>query len=247
VADAEHLAAAARAAGVPVLVGHQRRHNMAVQRAKRMIEEGAIGHAVAVSMLATWFKPAAYFDVEWRRRKGGGPVLVNAIHDIDLLRFLVGEVTEVHAFAAHAERGFDVEDNAAAVLRLAGGALATLSVTDAAAAPWNYDLASGEWELYAQQPIDALFIAGSAGALSLPQLQHWRYEGERHWHRPLVRTHEPLHRRDVYAEQLRHLRAVAEGRERPICGAEDGIGTLRAAQAVLESAASGATVRLAAR
>jgi predicted dehydrogenase len=245
VAAAERLDSAARAAGVPVLVGHQRRHNAAVQRARQMIREGAIGRAVAVSMLAAWFKPAPYFELEWRRRKGGGPVLINAIHDIDLLRFLVGEVAEVHAFAANAERGFEVEDNAAAVLRLASGALATLIVSDAAVAPWNYDLGSGEWELYAQQPVDAMFIAGSAGAISLPQLQHWRYEGERHWHRPLVRTHEPLHRRDVYAEQLRHLRAVAEGREPPICSAEDGIGTLRAAQAVLESAATGATMRLA--
>lgn len=245
VASAQGLAEAARAAGVPMLVGHQRRHNAAVQRAREMIRAGAIGRPVSAALLATWFKPALYFDLPWRRLLGGGPVLINAIHDVDLLRFLVGDIAEVHAFTSNAERGFEVEDGAAAVLRLVNGALATLLVTDSAVAPWNYDLGAGESELYAQLPADALFIAGSEGALSLPHLQHWHYRGERSWHAELTQEQQPLHRRDPYAEQLRHLRAVAEGREAPVCSLEEGIATLRATEAVLESAASGRTVRLA--
>jgi len=249
VVAAQRIADAARAAGVPVLVGHQRRHGAAVQRARRMIAEGAIGRAVAVSMMATWLKPASYFEAgEWRRRKGGGPVLINAIHDIDLLRHLVGEITAVHAFASNAERGFEVEDTAAAVLKLKGGAgsaVATLLVSDAAVSPWNYDIVSGESELYPPQAADGLHIAGSEGALTVPQLLHWRYRGAaRHWHAELTQEQTRLHQRDPYAEQLRHLRAVAEGREAPLCSAEDGIATLRATLAVLESAASGRTVVL---
>ncbi|MCW5636187.1 MAG: Gfo/Idh/MocA family oxidoreductase [Rubrivivax sp.] len=243
---AARIAAAARTAGVPVLVGHQRRHNAMVQRARRLIAEGAIGRPVAVSLLAAWLKPDAYFDVAWRREKGGGPVLINAIHDIDLLRHLVGEVVSVQAVACSARRGFEVEDTAAAVLRLAGDALATLLVTDSAVSPWNYDLASGESELYARQAVDALFIAGSAGALALPQGNLWRYRGEggaaRHWHGELTQECTPVHHRDPYAEQLRHLRAVAEGRELPLCSAEDGLATLRATLAVLEAAAGGRPV-----
>lgn len=249
VVAAQRIADAARAAGVPVLVGHQRRHGAAVQRARRMIAEGAIGRAVAVSMMATWLKPASYFEAgEWRRRKGGGPVLINAIHDIDLLRHLVGEITAVHAFASNAERGFEVEDTAAAVLKLKGGAgsaVATLLVSDAAVSPWNYDIVSGESELYPPQAADGLHIAGSEGALTVPQLLHWRYRGAaKHWHAELTQEQTRLHQRDPYAEQLRHLRAVAEGREAPLCSAEDGIATLRATLAVLESAASGRTVVL---
>lgn len=246
VAEARRLADAARAAGVPVLVGHQRRHGVAVQRARKLIAEGAVGRVVAVTMLAAWLKPASYFtEGPWRRRKGGGPVLINAIHDIDLLRHLVGEVESVHAMVSNAERGFEVEDTAAAVLRLAGGALATLVVTDSAVSPWNYDIVSGESELYPPQVADALYIAGTEGALTVPQLLQWRYRGAaRHWHAELTREQTTLHRRDPFAEQLRHLRAVAEGREVPLCSAEDGIATLRATQAVLESAASGRTVVL---
>jgi predicted dehydrogenase len=247
VAEARRLADAARAAGVPVLVGHQRRHGVAVQRARQLITEGAVGRVVAVTMLAAWLKPARYFtDGPWRRHKGGGPVLINAIHDIDLLRHLVGEVAAVHAMASSAERGFEVEDTAAAVLRLASGALATLVVTDSAVSPWNYDIVSGESELYPPQVADAIYIAGTEGAITVPQLLRWHYRGaapdQRHWHAELTREQTTLHRRDPFAEQLRHLRAVAEGREAPLCSAEDGIATLRATQAVLESAATGATV-----
>jgi predicted dehydrogenase len=129
------------------------------------------------------------------------------------------------------------------VLRLAGGALATLVVSDAAVSPWNYDLAAGESELYAPQPVDALLFSGTEGALSVPQLQHWHYRaGERHWHRELTREHVPLHRRDPYAEQLRHLRAVVEGREPPLCSAADGLATLAATLAVLQAAATGDAV-----
>jgi len=243
---ARRLADAAQAARVPVLVGHQRRHNIAVQRARKMIAEGAIGRPVAVTLMATWLKPASYFaDGPWRRQKGGGPVLINAIHDIDLLRHLVGEVAEVQAMASNAWRGFEVEDTAAALLRLAHGALATLLVTDSAVSPWNYDLSSGESELYAPQPTDAIYITGTEGALTLPQLKHWRYRGAaRHWHAELTQEQTTQHRRDPFAEQLRHLRAVAEGREAPLCSAEDGLATLRATQAVLESAASGRSVNL---
>lgn len=249
VADAQRLADAARTAGVPVLVGHQRRHGVAVQRARKMIADGAIGSAVTVTLIAAWIKPEAYFtERPWRRQPGGGPVLINAIHDIDLLRHLVGEVASVHAMASNALRGFEVEDTAAAVLRMVNGALATIVVTDAAVSPWNYDLGAGELDMYPQQPIDAIFIAGTEGAISLPQLQHWGYRGRtKSWHEELIREHVPLHRRDPYLEQLRHLRAVAEGSEAPICDAEDGVATLRATQAVLESARSGLTLQIAAQ
>jgi predicted dehydrogenase len=166
-------------------------------------------------------------------------VLINLIHDIDMLRFLLGEVESVQAMSSNAVRRHAVEDTAAAVLRFAGGALASMVVTDAAAAPWNWDLAAGEAAHYPQQPVDSHFICGTEGSLTLPQLTHWRYPGARGWHEPLTAERTALHRRDPYAEQLRHLRAVAEGREAPLCSGEDGLGTLRATLAVLDAANKG--------
>jgi predicted dehydrogenase len=236
VADGQRLCDAAAAAGVPLMVGHQRRHNPILRRARALIADGAIGRPVCATGLATWLKPDSYFEPAWRCQAGGGPVLINLIHDIDLLRHLLGEIESVQALTSSAVRGFEVEDTAAVLMRFACGALATLSVTDAAVTPWNWDLAAGEAAHYAQTPVDSHFISGTEGSLTLPRLNLWRHAGRRGWHEPLTQERMAMHRADPYVEQLRHLRAVAEGREAPLCSGIDGLRTLRAALAVHEAA-----------
>ncbi len=243
-ANARALCEAAERRGLPLLVGHHRRHHPQLRRAQQLIEQGAIGRPVCATALATWLKPPPYFDLAWRRQPGGGPVLINAIHDIDLLRCLLGHVVQVQATTSNAVRGFEVEDTAAVLLRFANGALATLTVTDTAVSPWNWDLAAGEAAHYPQQPIDSHFVSGTEGSLTLPRLDLWRYEGTRGWHEPLTRVATAPHRTDPYQEQLRHLRAVVEGTEAPRCSGREGLATLAAALAVHESARTGAPVSL---
>jgi predicted dehydrogenase len=235
-ADGLALCEAAEAAGVPLLVAHHRRHNPIQRRAREWVAGGLLGRPVAVHAMATWLKPDAYFDLAWRREEGGGPVLINLIHDIDQLRFMLGEIVEVQAIASNAVRGHAVEDTAAALLRFADGALGTLVVSDTAAAPWNWDLCAGEAAHYPRQDADSMILSGTEASLTLPRLQVWRYAGARGWHEPLTVERTALHAADPYVEQLRHLRAVAEGREQPLCSARDALGTLRVALAVLEAA-----------
>ena len=243
-ADGERLCAGAEAAGVPLLVGHQRRHSIRVRTAKAWMNEGRIGRPVAAHAMATWLKPDDYFGMAWRREPGGGPVLINLIHDIDILRHLIGEVASVQAVTSNAVRGFAVEDTAAVLLRFAGGALATLITSDATPAPWNYDLGAGELERFPQQDADAIYVCGTEGSLTLPQLRLWRYAGARGWADPLTQERTAPPRVDPYDEQLRHLRAVVEGREAPLCSGRDAMATLRCALAVHEAARSGATVTI---
>ena len=243
-AHAQQLCDAAQAAGVPLMVGHQRRHNPILQRARELIQGGLLGQAVSATVMATWLKPDDYFDMAWRRQLGGGPVLINMIHDIDALRFLLGEVVSVQAQTSHAVRGFEVEDTASAMLRFANGALCTLNVSDAAVAPWNWDLAAGEAAHYAQQDVDSMFISGTEASLTVPQLRIYRYPGRRGWHQTLTEERTPLHRVDPYVAQLSHLRAVAEGRATPVCSGMDGLRTLQSTLAVHEAARSGSTVHL---
>ena len=122
-AEAAQLVKAAAQKATPLLVGHHRRHNPLIQKAKALIDSGALGQIIAVQAICWLAKPEPYFAPEWRRRKGAGPVLVNAIHDIDLLRHLCGEIVSVQAQSGHAARGFETEDAAAALLRFANGAL----------------------------------------------------------------------------------------------------------------------------
>ena len=177
-ADARALADAAKVEGVAVLVGHHRRHNPIVKAAKRVLDEGRLGRVVSVAAMATFLKPEPYFELDWRRRRpGGGPVLINLIHEIDLVRHLCGEIVCVQALTSNAVRSYEVEDSAAALLRLANGALATLTLSDAAAAPWSWDLIAREIAHYPAQPArtNSHFIAGVDGALTLPHLELWRY------------------------------------------------------------------------
>ncbi|WP_158747814.1 Gfo/Idh/MocA family protein, partial [Acidisphaera sp. L21] len=92
VATAEAMAAAASRAGVALLVGQFRRHNPVVATARRFIRDGGLGRLVSVIASSTVLKPDPYFDTQWRRAQGGGPILINLVHDIDVLRHLCGEI-----------------------------------------------------------------------------------------------------------------------------------------------------------
>jgi predicted dehydrogenase len=120
---AQELLRATKRSGVPVLVGHHRRHNPRIKAIRDAIAAGQIGQLTAVVGLWLLKKPDDYFDVAWRREPGGGPVLINLVHDLDNLRFICGEIVHVQALTSNKARGFAVEDTAALLLRFANGAL----------------------------------------------------------------------------------------------------------------------------
>jgi len=94
------LSEAIKASGRQLLVGHHRRFNPYVVVTKKALTEGAIGQPIAVSVLWTLCKPEFYFEAptEWRgRAEGGGPILINLVHDVDILQYLLGPITRVHA------------------------------------------------------------------------------------------------------------------------------------------------------
>jgi predicted dehydrogenase len=242
VAEAQRLVDQEARFRTPVLVGHHRRHNPINQRARALIAEGRLGRVVTATALALFFKPDNYFDVAWRRQAGGGPVLINLIHDIDMLRFLVGDIVSVQALDSRAVRGFEVEDTAVAVLRFANGALGTVSVSDATASPWCWDFCAAEQGQYPRQEVQSHFIAGTHGSLSLPDLALWNYRGERSWHAEFTREQTMVHVADPYTRQLAHFAAVAERRAAPLCTALDGLRTLQSTLAVHEAALTGLAV-----
>jgi predicted dehydrogenase len=143
-AGAQTLVDAAERKGVPLLTGHHRRHNPMIQRAKAEIDSGRLGRLVSVHGMFWLLKPDDYFDLAWRREKGAGPVLLNLIHDVDLLRYLVGEVETVQAARSNRVRGNEIEDTAVIILRFANGALGTVNVSDTIQAPWSWEFTTGE-------------------------------------------------------------------------------------------------------
>ena len=244
VAEAQALVDAQLRTGVAVLVGHHRRYNPINRRARDVVESGRLGRVVTVNVMATVFKPDGYFDAPWRRQKGGGPILINLIHEIDMLRFFLGEIETVQAVSSNAVRGFEVEDTSAAVLRFASGALGTVVLSDTATSPFCWDFCAGEQDQYPRQNVQSHFIAGTHGSLSLPDLALWNYRGERSWHAEITREQTFVHKADPYTRQLAHFKAVIEGTEAPLCSALDGLRTLQATLAVDVAARAGSMVHL---
>ena len=92
VEGATRLVEAGEAAGVPVLTGHHRNYSRSWRRRGRSCAAGGSGAIVAVTGTALFHKPDDYFDVGdgWRRQPGGGPILLNLIHEVNNLLSLVG-------------------------------------------------------------------------------------------------------------------------------------------------------------
>jgi predicted dehydrogenase len=242
VAAAKVLLEAVKRTGVPVLVGHHRRHNPRIKAVRDSIANGQIGHLTAVVGLWLLKKPDDYFDVARRREPGGGPILINLIHDIDNLRFICGEIAEVQALTSNKARGFAVEDTAALLLRFENGALGTVTVSDATPAPWSWELASGENAAYPKQEQPCYLFAGTRGTLAVPNMELWSYPGDSGWYAPLGRTTLATAARDPLVEQLRHFLAVIAGREAPLISVDDAMRTLAVVEAVREAARSGGAV-----
>lgn len=245
-AEGKRLVETAERAGVPTLTGHHRRHNGIMRRAAEVIASGGLGRIVAVNGMWLSRKPEDYFNVSWRRELGGGPVLINAIHDIDCLRMLCGDVVSVRAATSGATRGFAVEDTAAAVLTFANGAVGTLLVSDVAAGPWSWEWGSRENPLRPFEPENCYIIAGTRGSLAVPSLQfRWYEPGRENW--DLEMTQQRLHvaLEDAYFEQMRNFAAVIRREEAPRISGRGGLETLATTLAITEAGRTGGTVTIA--
>ena len=240
------IAEASEKSGVPALVGHHRRYNGRLRQAKALIDQGAIGDVVAVA--ATWIthKPDAYFDVLWRRAVGGGPILINLIHDIDSLIFLLGSITTVQAMTSSRQRSFDIEDSAAILLRFQSGILATVTVSDAALSPWSWEHTADEptARSYPQSGQDCYYITGRDGALAVPSLTLWRSTADRDWQAPLQSETIHADNPDPFPLQLQHFTDIIKSNKSPIVSAADGLQTLRVIEAIQEAAVTKSAVNL---
>jgi predicted dehydrogenase len=243
-AGAERIVTAAAAAGVALAVGHHRRHNPLIARAKEVIADGKLGQITAVQGTTWFYKPDEYFEADWRRHKGAGPVYLNLIHDIDLLRYLCGEIASVHAMESNSVRHNEVEETAVILLRFESGALGTVNVSDTVVAPWSWELTAHENAAYPATSETCYWIGGTHGSLSLPNLSLWAHEGRRSWWEPLGETRFPHSPENPLVRQVSQFAAVIRGEEPPLVPVDEGLRNQQVIEAVKQSAARGATVAL---
>lgn len=235
-ADAEMLVNAAEQKGVPILVGHHRRHNPMIQRAKAEIESGRLGPIVSVNGMFWVMKPNDYFDVAWRRTKGAGPILVNLIHDIDLLRYLCGEIVAVQAAESNRIRRHCVEETAVIILHFESGALGTVNVSDTVQSPWSWEFTTGENPAYSQTLESCYHIGGRDASLALPQLDLWHHSSKPSWWAPIEKEKLSYVPKDPLSLQIANFCAVIDGTAKPVVSGREGLNTLRVIDAIKRAA-----------
>ncbi|MCX7340145.1 MAG: Gfo/Idh/MocA family oxidoreductase [Hyphomicrobiales bacterium] len=237
-AAAEQMVAAAARAGVPLLTGHHRRHNPMIRHAHDIIATGMLGRIIAVHGFFWLMKPDSYFDVPWRRQPGAGPVMLNMIHDIDLLRSLCGEIEAVQAFESNAVRGHPVNETTVVILRFASGALGTITVSDTIVAPWSWEHTTGENPAYPQADQNCYVIGGTHASLSIPRLEIWTNPARRGWLEPFRIERHVSPATDPLRRQVQQFCKVIRGEEPPLVSGAEGLATLKVIDAIQRAAAS---------
>src|SRR2546422_4260669 len=122
--------------GVKLAVISQHRFDPASLKVHDLIEEQACGRLVLGNAIVPWWRSQAYYDSgEWRgtwQFDGGGVLMNQSIHSIDLLQWFMGPVRSIYAYTDTLAHRMETEDVAVAVLRFANGALGTIAATTGA-------------------------------------------------------------------------------------------------------------------
>jgi UDP-N-acetyl-2-amino-2-deoxyglucuronate dehydrogenase len=133
---ADALIAAADKANVKLAVIFQDRLKPNIQRLKKWLEAGLLGKPLLVDARVKWYRPPNYYSSSrWRGTfafDGGGALINQAIHTVDLLLWLLGDIVHVQARTATVLHKIEAEDTAVATLEFATGAVGTLLATTAA-------------------------------------------------------------------------------------------------------------------
>ena len=129
-ADADTLIEKAESLNLKVCVISQLRFSAAVQAVRKALEEGLFGRIVSASLSMKYYREEEYYtSSSWRgtwKMDGGGALMNQGIHGVDLLQYLVGPVKRLRGICKTQTRPMETEDSAAAVLEFANGAVGTL-------------------------------------------------------------------------------------------------------------------------
>ena len=135
-ARADALIEAAERAGVKLGVMFQDRVKPGIRRLREWVRDGVIGKPLLVDARVKWYRPPEYYSgSRWRGTlalDGGGALINQAVHTVDLLLWLLGDVVRVQSRTATALHTLEGEDTAVAILEFASGALGVFQATTAA-------------------------------------------------------------------------------------------------------------------
>lgn len=245
--EGEKIAKIVEHSKIKFMIAHHRRFSKLIQRSREAVQKGELGEIVGANVLWVAKKPDPYFEGSWRiDRKYGGPLLINTIHDIDDLRYIIGDIEEVQAYITNKYRGNEVEDTGVMNIRFKNGALANIYLTDTCPSPWFYEACTQEYSFFYPSYYDCYFFFGKKASLAFPSMTLFSYKkkfGEG-WHQPLKKETLLVERFDVLEEELKHFCKLIKGEEESRIPAGDALETLRAIEAIKRSSQSGKSISL---
>ncbi|MGQ9645818.1 MAG: Gfo/Idh/MocA family protein [Thermodesulfobacteriota bacterium] len=250
VSEADRLIEVANQKKIRILVGHQRRFSPFVENAREIVQGGGLGKLVGVTVSWAMLKPSSYFEgpYTWRKEKGGGPILVNLIHEIDNLRYICGEIDRVFALVSNRVRNFLVEDTVSVTLQFRNGALGTIFLSDCTPSICSYEGTTGENPLLYHDFGNCYHFYGTDASLLFPQMKKRFYSNPERggWNYPITEEGVKVFiEDDPYTREFKHFCKVISGEEEPRISGEDGKRTLEVTLAVQRSGECGEPVLVA--
>lgn len=168
--DAERIVDLAKENCVTVCVSHQNRFNKAVQCVRKAIDEGRFGKLFHATANIRWNRNEQYYSqAPWRGtwEHDGGALMNQCIHNIDLLRWLMGnEIDEVFAYTDNLNHAYiEAEDIGVALIKFKNG---------------SYGIVEGTTNIYPQSLEETLCIFGESGTVklggkSVNKIEEWRF------------------------------------------------------------------------
>lgn len=232
------LVAYAKKQEVPLLVGNQRRFHPSIIAAKEFIAGGGIG-TVITAQSTSWFpkSTAKLSDIDWTGRQGHIPLLNDLIDDLDVLRYLLGEVLEISGITTRKFLGNSVPSSLGCLLRFENDVICTLSASDEVVSQVNWYVTAGDSDAYSKTGQSCLWIGGTGGTLSIPDLAFWSYgEADPSWDSRLQADQIKLDSMtsSVVAELL-DFESVIQGKKTPACSAEDALNSMLLVERLYDS------------
>ena len=242
-AQADALIAACDKEGVKLSVFFQDRVAPEVRKLKELLDRGALGKPILASARVKWYRPPEYYSgSRWRGTwalDGGGALMNQGIHTVDLLLWLMGDVRTLWAKARTALHNIEVEDTVVATLDFASGAIGSLEATTSAYPGYSrrLELTGSEGTIILEN--DRLVAADLRTPLANPISERETIADERATSPTIsdVRGHRAV------IEDL--LQAISTDRQ-PLCDGREGRRSVELVQAIYRSSQTGQAVNLAA-
>ena len=240
--DADNIIKKSKEKGLVVCANHQNRFNKSIQKIRKAVEDGSFGKMLYGTAHIRWNRGKDYYtQAPWRGTwaQDGGALMNQCIHNIDLLRWMMGdEVTEVCAYTDNLNHDYiEAEDLGMAIVKFKNG---------------SYGIIEGTTDIYPKNLEETLYLFGQkgtvkAGGKSVNIIEEWLFENEKEDQEKVKQENSEMPK-NIYGfghtPLYKNVIEAIQNHTKPLVDAEAGKRALELVLAIYKSAAEGKPVKL---